>query len=518
MGFLDGNESTGYSLWFIVLCLLTFLGVASLVNNVIYNLWQHPLHGIPGPKIAGATYLYQSYYGLRGTSTYYKRIREMHAQYGPVIRITPDEVHLSDTDNYEIINCVGTKYAKSTQFYDGFTIGYSTFSCGPNDIHRIRRGMLEPFFSRRNVMNLEYIVQERAQNLSNLVAAKFAKNEAVDLHHTFRSISVDVITEYAFGSCYNLMEKEDLGAKFFAMVSGIGPCMWVFQQWPLLAKIVIALPPDLVKHINGPLKQMMNLREHCRTQVRAVKANMDSGKKVDKPSIFPALLAPPPGIPVPSVEEIKDEALSVLAAAADTTGNAMTVSAYNVVNNPEIYKRACEELKAAFPNAEDTLDYATLEKLPYLTGVVKEGLRLSFGVPGRLARIVPAGGETFNGHFIPGGSFVSMSSWMQHQDEKYFPNALTFDPTRWLDPLEARRIDKAFVAFGKGSRGCVGLNLAYCELYVSLGTLFRRYENLLSNHLTAEDWEYDDYFSGYSRPGAAKFHVTTGGGGDKSDK
>ena len=46
---------------------------------------------------------------------------------------------------------------------------------------------------------------------------------------------------------------------------------------------------------------------------------------------------------------------------------------------------------------------------------------------------------------------------MLHQDEIYFPNALKFDPTRWLDPLEARRIDKAFVAFGKGTRGCVGL-------------------------------------------------------------
>lgn len=74
-------------------------------------------------------------------------------------------------------------------------------------------------------MNLEYIVQERAQKPSNFVATKFEKNEAVDLHHTFRSISVDVITEYAFGSCYNLMNKEDLGAEFFAMVSGIGPCM-----------------------------------------------------------------------------------------------------------------------------------------------------------------------------------------------------------------------------------------------------------------------------------------------------
>lgn len=82
MGVLDGIQTAGYNLWFIVLCLLIFLSIASLVNNIIYNLYQHPLHGISGPKIAGATYLYQSYYSLRGTSTYYKRIREMHAQYG----------------------------------------------------------------------------------------------------------------------------------------------------------------------------------------------------------------------------------------------------------------------------------------------------------------------------------------------------------------------------------------------------------------------------------------------------
>lgn len=82
MGVLDSLQSAGFSLWFIVLCAVIFLSFASLVNTVIYNLYQHPLHKIPGPKIAGATYLYQSYYSLSGSSTYYKRIRKMHAQYG----------------------------------------------------------------------------------------------------------------------------------------------------------------------------------------------------------------------------------------------------------------------------------------------------------------------------------------------------------------------------------------------------------------------------------------------------
>jgi len=37
------------------------------------------------------------------------------------------------------------------------------------------------------------------------------------------------------------------------------------------------------------------------------------------------------------------------------------------------------------------------------TGVVKEGLRLSSGIPGILPRIVPSQGANVKGQFIPGG-------------------------------------------------------------------------------------------------------------------
>jgi len=72
------------------------------------------------------------------------------------------------------------------------------------------------------------------------------------------------------------------------------------------------------------------------------------------------------GYVVPTVDQLKDEAFSILAAAADTTGNGMTVAAYNVVNNPAIYERLTKELEAEFPDADATLDFVSLEKLPYL--------------------------------------------------------------------------------------------------------------------------------------------------------
>ena len=95
-------------------------------------------------------------------------------------------------------------------------------------MHRIRRGKLGPFFSRRNVINLEYIIQLRVEKLIDLVSSKLIRKESVDIYYVFRVISVDVITDYAFGESYHLLDTIDLGYGFFEMVNGIGPTIWVF--------------------------------------------------------------------------------------------------------------------------------------------------------------------------------------------------------------------------------------------------------------------------------------------------
>lgn len=73
---------------------------------------------------------------------------------------------------------------------------------------------------------------------------------------------------------------------------------------------------------------------------------------------------------VPSVDDLTDEAFIILSAAQDTTGNAMTVALYETISNPEIYAKVVEELKQAFPNPNDKLDFLTIEKLPYLVRII----------------------------------------------------------------------------------------------------------------------------------------------------
>jgi cytochrome P450 len=194
-----------------------------------------------------------------------------------------------------------------------------------------------------------------------------------------------------------------------------------------------------------------------------VKADLDAGRasKNAYKTIFHELLTPNPeeGWTPPTVDQIKYESYGILAAAADTTGNGLTTGVYEVVKNPAIYAKLTAELEAAFPDPNAKMELAVLERLPYLTGVVNESLRLSFGVISRLPRVVPEGGAKFEGYTIPAGFTVSMSSWVLHRNEDYFPHAHEFIPERWDRTNENHRqnMGKAFVPFGKGSRMCVGM-------------------------------------------------------------
>lgn len=416
---------------------------------------------------------------------------------------------------------MSAKFPKNPRFYNAINVPHSTFGTNPNDVHKHKRGLLNPFFSRKTVLELEDVVQDKAKKLVRMMENGIKENKPVDLHHGFRCVSIDVITvtgarssievvaltfeqEYSFGESYDLLDAQDLGSYLFRMIRGIGPAMWIFQQFPAFQALALMIPPKIAMKMNEPLGQVIALQTKCSEQIEEVKDRMKDGKLSQsdlegRPTIFTELLNPEKqdGHPVPTTWQLKDEAFSVVAAAADTTGNAMTIAAYHVMKNPDIYKKLREELIEAFPNPDQELKFVDLEKLPYLTGVVKEGLRLSFGVPGRLSRVVPAGGATFNGYYIAEGCCVGMSSWIMHQNADIFPNPSNFDPERWTDIARFRAADRGMVPFGRGTRQCVGMPLAYAEQYVSIGSLFRKFDGLQVYKTTMYDLEFDDFFSSY---------------------
>lgn len=181
---------------------------------------------------------------------------------------------------------------------------------------------------------------------------------------------------------------------------------------------------------------------------------------------------------------------AVVGAGTVSTSWTLTTAVFYLLDDEQCLQKLKQELTDAWPRIAEGETTASktvlpvLEHLPYLSAVIQEALRLSYGVASRLARIAPDEALTVypdsddnkNGHrttwTIPPGTPVSMTQLLLLRDERIFPCASTFRPERWIDNPGLRRYQ---VAFCKGSRICLGKHLALAELYIMLATLFRSY-------------------------------------------
>ena len=177
-----------------------------------------------------------------------------------MIRISPNEIHLSDPENYDKIYRIGTKFSKDPIFYGAFGYGTAAFPTPSNEIHRMRRAALNPLFSRKRVLELENIIHDKVEKVGRRIGQSATSKTPVDLHHACRAISVDAITDYGFGNCYNLLDEEDFGLPFFDAMRELGPAVWFFQQWPFLQSLALSIPYWLAKRLSANLEAFMRLQ------------------------------------------------------------------------------------------------------------------------------------------------------------------------------------------------------------------------------------------------------------------
>ncbi len=94
-------------------------------------------------------------------------------------------------------------------------------------------------------------------------------------------------------------------------------------------------------------------------------------------------------------------------------------------------------------------------------------------VGGALWREVCKGGVNLSGQTIPQGYDVGVGIYAIQHNPIYYPDPFTYTPERWIvgrntttESVDLAR--SAFSAFSIGPVGCVGKNLAYLELMVTM--------------------------------------------------
>ena len=94
-------------------------------------------------------------------------------------------------------------------------------------------------------------------------------------------------------------------------------------------------------------------------------------------TVFKALLEM--GLPVAEVSQTRllHEAISVVVAGIETTMRALSVASFHILADPPILQRLRQELVDVFPDPHNPPSLEELNKLPYLSGCVEEGLASS---------------------------------------------------------------------------------------------------------------------------------------------
>jgi cytochrome P450 len=229
-----------------------------------------------------------------------------------------------------------------------------------------------------------------------------------------------------------------------------------------------------------------------------VKQDSKSRSDSEQPTIFHGLLnsdLPPSEL---TDERLLGEGQTLVAAGSLTTAHYLKNATYRVLSNPRVLARLKAELLKAIPNASILPLYKDLNQLPYLNAVIDEGFRTSNGVYARLTRVPTDTVLHYQDHVIPAGTPVGMSSFLCHTNSTLFPEPEVFRPERWLEP-GAESLKKYLVNFTRGSRMCLGKDLARTEIVYTLCMLFRRYDMELFETGPEDNKVEHDFFNPRAR-------------------
>lgn len=172
-------------------------------------------------------------------------------------------------------------------------------------------------------------------------------------------------------------------------------------------------------------------------------------------------------------QELRDELMTLLLAGNETTASAMAWGLYWIHRLSKVREKLLQELDTL----GDSPDPMNIVKLPYLTAVCNETLRIHPVAMLTFPREVQEPVELL-GHRLEPGTTLFGCIYLLHQREDLYPQPKQFKPERFL---ERQFSPYEFMPFGGGVRRCIGEALAQFELKLVLATIMSQYQFTLAS-------------------------------------
>ncbi|PVD28999.1 hypothetical protein C0Q70_11596 [Pomacea canaliculata] len=172
--------------------------------------------------------------------------------------------------------------------------------------------------------------------------------------------------------------------------------------------------------------------------------------------------------------EIRSEVDTFMFEGHDTTASAIAWTLYSLAQHQHCQQKVQEELDSVLAGRQsDDIEWEDLQKLEYLTQVIKEGMRLHCTVPFIGRQLTKP--MTIEDVTLPAGTWCSLNIIGLHHNPLVWSDPETFDPDRFHpDNIKDKDI-YAFVPFSAGPRNCIGQHFALNEQKVIIGRILRKF-------------------------------------------
>lgn len=415
--------------------------------------------------------------------------QELHAKYGPIVRIGPESLVFSDLAAFEAIYGFN-KYFEKGDFYSfgrdgGRRQSGSVFSARTDAVHREhRRKVVGPAFVASKIAgyeptvakNVSLFVSRLADELRTSTNGSVVKDSALNIASHVHRYTFETLIAVIYGQsvCSQLYTNADADAVRPLLTQYRDLTKWAWAAsllpwfgWLMATRPMIYLTRRPTRNSQGNLTNLSALTAKTRDLVFAPpeKTNGPEYSSVlqnylQVPKIDPTHMKP---------DEIWRECFNLTIAGPGSTAAALTAVLHRLG-------------RSAGQPWQSRIRTSPSSSPPILVAVIKETLRLHAPFPTGFPRDIARGAETAIPDLaapLPPGTLVSANPYvLGRSHEVWGPQAETWDPARWLveSEDERRELEGKWVAFGKGPRGCIGKELAMLMIAAAVKGVLARWE------------------------------------------
>lgn len=196
-------ETPATQRWAITVVALLLL----LSTRCIYRIRFHPLAPIPGPVFAKCSSLWLHYHAYMGDET--TTVHRLHKAYGPVVRVAPNDVDISDGEAIAPIYVDKGGFAKSACYVNYNIDGHASIFSTLSSAYRAPRAKaVVGIFSTASIRSGSDRIYECVDKFVSRLQAEASTGRPVNILNLSRAVAIDAVSSFLFHKSYYGIEEK----------------------------------------------------------------------------------------------------------------------------------------------------------------------------------------------------------------------------------------------------------------------------------------------------------------------